>query len=381
MDQAPHQFGVRRGRASPRTRSVLAVLTALASAVACGAPTSSPLGDDTETRAPVEDETPPHSPRADVLRAAGISTLGDAAFVLLTDGRVAYARLPRSDPSAGTDAVRIGLVPSLDDAEQVSGRCARRRGGAVVCWSIAWTPEPIEGLPPIDHLSAATTLACGISEGRVWCWGFPGDPDPTGGDPMAMAPRRVERLEGVADLACGGESTCLAVDREGAIWRWATRSRRTSPAIERPRRLTVRDARGAPLSVAVGMTEACVRYAEGVVCSGPTTANEQVWIESSPSFTNMAAGAGQACGVAGGRLRCWGLRGVGRDERYDPAPVEVTGISDVAELAGSSAFCARLVDGRVICWRPSRMGEPLRPDEQVELPLAGVASISSGGSG
>ena len=79
----------------------------------------------------------------------------------------------------------------------------------------------------------------------------------------------------------------------------------------------------------------------------------------------LATGKTHACAIVrGGALRCWGenssgeVRGDGTTSSREPAPVEVTALTDVVWVAGSvGTTCAVRGDGTTWCWGANEGGQ------------------------
>ncbi len=79
--------------------------------------------------------------------------------------------------------------------------------------------------------------------------------------------------------------------------------------------------------------------------------------------TQLAAGYGFACArLNDGTVRCWGANTEGQlgngTTKNSPVPVEVAGLTNVAEVAAGDSFaCARRTDGTVWCWGQGAHGQ------------------------
>jgi alpha-tubulin suppressor-like RCC1 family protein len=78
----------------------------------------------------------------------------------------------------------------------------------------------------------------------------------------------------------------------------------------------------------------------------------------------ITAGSSHTCALmAGGGVKCWGYNGYGQlgdgTMANHSMPVDVVGLASVATAidAGSSHTCARLVDGKAMCWGNNQYGQ------------------------
>jgi hypothetical protein len=126
---------------------------------------------------------------------------------------------------------RFEPVPGLTDARAfVSWNCARRRGGATVCWLDPWdwreAPASAGGLHPDPRFDGLHAFAngphtCGIDgEGTLLCWGDNEEGELGFDTPTVVAtPTDVVGLPSVRQLAADRDHTC-ALTREGRVLCW-----------------------------------------------------------------------------------------------------------------------------------------------------------------
>lgn len=89
--------------------------------------------------------------------------------------------VPYDPPRGWSRKMRVlGLDQILEVSEGVSTRCARRMGGAVLCWGNPahvgnWSsarPARVPAVPEATAIAMGRGHACAISGGgAVWCWG------------------------------------------------------------------------------------------------------------------------------------------------------------------------------------------------------------------
>lgn len=217
----------------------------------------------------------------------------------------------------------------------------------------------------VDMCAARSHTCVALADGAVRCWGAgaagrlgSGDAA-TIGDAAGELPASDVAVGGeAAQVVCSGDLTCARlVDGDVRCWggnAWGQLGRGDTRDVgDEPGALPV-------ASLALG---------------GPAT--------------QIAAGHGHVCAVAGGQLRCWGWNvlgqlGVGSTEaigdevgELPPPAVALTGVVEV--VAGVSHTCARVQAGTVHCWGSSSRGELgygdtlRRGDAPGDLPTPAVA--------
>jgi len=196
--------------------------------------------------------------------------------------------------------------------------------------------NPLFGVHTEDIASLSVnefSNACFVrgADGTVWCSGSnPVGQLGNGGTTASNFPRRVAKLEGMADVSILGATTC-ALGRVGDVWCWGDNAfgglgNGTSGGFS----ATPQPVAGLS-SGAVELTR-CARTPSGSIYC-PT---------------------GPCARTAAGGVLCWGV-GDGRGQQLTvPAPVQ--GLQGVARLGGSS--CAVLDTGRVACWRRREPSPP-----------------------
>ncbi len=122
--------------------------------------------------------------------------------------------------------------------------------------------------------------------------------------------------------------------------------------------------------------------------AGAIDSRVPVRVEGIDNAVLLSAGERHTCAlIATGRVRCWGLRGLGMlgDGSYGPgssAPIDVVGIDDAVDLiqCGTSDFsCALLSGGSVRCWGINTHGQ--LGNGQFGYSTTPVAVVGLGGNG
>ena len=210
------------------------------------------------------------------------------------------------------------------------------------------TPVKVTGLADIVDLGAGDKHAVALrKDGTVWAWGRredgalgSGDAKPAGSLRVlsAMAPVRVTGLEGITQIAVGGNHS-LALTGDGHVMAWGSN-------------------RSGELGVGtrvIGWTPVTVTGLDGVVgiaagtaashgVSGAVRRDGTVWMWGSGASAGMAVGQGALSpDDAGGR---------------NLLPLQVKGIADAQQLAiGGGNVAALLADGSLRMWGHNGYGE------------------------
>jgi len=258
--------------------------------------------------------------------------------------------------------------------------CARRRGGAVVCWgngSVAGItldarPREIATLRgaveiALDRSSSADeyddftpTLGCARwADGTVRCWGSDGNGALATGTVLARSNATdVRGLHDAVAITAGGDHAC-ALLRDGAVACWGANDR--------------------------GQLGDGTRVQRG----------EARVVPGLGDVAELVAGGDHTCARLrrDGRVLCWGRNeagevGAGDEEPVHPRPTVVEGLSGARELsAGRHHTCARGDRGDVHCWGRFGGGWPgaarvygARLPFPVSLPASVIAIRSAYGS-
>jgi alpha-tubulin suppressor-like RCC1 family protein len=199
-------------------------------------------------------------------------------------------------------------------------------------------------------------------------------------------------------IAQAGELVCWGDDSDGQLGRsvlddagqaFDAGAEGIVPMIERAKEVTA----GGAHSCTIGFDDKLYcwgRNADGEVdgrpSPAPTRAPVQVAIDTA---TNVAAGDAHTCAVVRYGVVCWGSARFGQSGRKvvdgGIAPGLVPGTEGAVEVtAGVRHTCARLQDGRVLCWGEqidARSGKPKPGAEPVAVTDLEDATAISAGSG
>jgi alpha-tubulin suppressor-like RCC1 family protein len=371
----------------------LAIVTALASTVACDAI----LGLDAK----------PVAPMADAAADAGGS---DA----------------RSKPDARRDAREAAPKPmaavAVSSGYAVADWCVLVEDGSVWCWgdnesrqlgegcAKTWCTKPvqIEHLPPAIAVSVGAFTTCALAkDGGVWCWGygFDGELGDGGKTVMRAKPGQPKGLESGVMAVVAGYGPICAIKDDGSAWCWGlgVYGQIGNGSIEDALvPVEVVGLTSGVTSIGVGGDTTCAVKDGGVRCWGSpsgwgelgngTTTGSLVPV-AVPSLasgvTAVSVGLSSECALTGvGEVKCWGYGQFGElgDDIVGNSdiPVEVQGLSGAKQISvGYNIACALLGDGSVDCWGEDDQGQlgtgkPTAGADVYYRPVAGaVPGISS----
>lgn len=260
--------------------------------------------------------------------------------------------------------------------------CALTRQHLVRCWGSLLTttsnvPVVVAGLVDIKAIAAGDEHACAVtSAGAVKCWGRNADGQLGNGTLVDSAtPVDVSGLSsGVVALAAGQRHTCAMLST-GDVQCWGDNllrqlGRDTPASTTTP--LAIAGGNPNAIAIAAGTVHTCIVSANHhVTCWGNGESGqlgnqakprsslgvEAVGVTDAVSIAAGGAGTrGYTCAIrAQGKVSCWGTNfwgnlGIGTNNADVIAPVEVTTLAGVTELAlGTDATCAVRANA-LSCW-------------------------------
>jgi alpha-tubulin suppressor-like RCC1 family protein len=370
------------GKGTP-TETAQKIIPTVATRIAIPSPTSAPP------------ESPSNLPLAlggthtcALNTAGGVVCWGNNRFGQLGNGSNINSGVPvaASRLTAGVTSLAAGW----------SHTCALRSSGGLECWGTnskgqlgnasfleSRSPSAVYGLQEgVQAVAAGHRHTCALMEtGAVKCWGE--NVSGAVGDGSSLnrnEPVDVTGLTGgVVALEAGAGHTCALLE-SGAVrcWGWNPNGQ-LGNGTEVDSRLPV-EVTGLPgkaEAIVAGDQHTCALIAGGsIVCWGANASgqlgngsrvhsNFPVAVNSlSAEAVQVTAGGAHTCALlSDGRIKCWGddqsgqLGDGGRENQSEP--VAVSGLEGEVYLivAGSSYTCARMVDGRILCWGWNNEGQ------------------------
>jgi alpha-tubulin suppressor-like RCC1 family protein len=193
-------------------------------------------------------------------------------------------------------------------------------------------------------VAAGAQHTCGVTEGRVFCWGddMYGQAGGQGSQIGGPWPVQVPLPAPAATVTAGQRHSCaLMADGQAYCWGW-NHLGQLGPG-----------------------------YLGGILPPEPVDLEE--------AFTGIDAGWNHTCGVAGERAYCWGSGGQGRlgdgADQDRSAPVQVVGDQTFVQItAGGHHSCGVAADGTAYCWGLNHMGQlgtGTTASSAVPVPVAG----------
>jgi alpha-tubulin suppressor-like RCC1 family protein len=270
------------------------------------------------------------------IRASGsVVCWGNSNFAQLGDGNV-------TSPSQSIPVAVVGITDAVELTAGNSHTCARRAGGAVLCWgnnsqgqagvavgAIQSVPVAVAGLTDAVDISAGTFHTCARKiDDSVICWGNNASGqlgDGTTATRAITAP--VAGLTDAVELSAGSAHNC-ARRTSGAVVCWGNNS-------------------------------------NGQLGDGTTlTSTLAAAVAGLPDAIELSAGADHTCArKANGSVVCWGNNSNGQLGDGSTAPnqtfaVAVTGLTDAIQLAaGGTHSCAIRTNASVVCWGGNTLGQ------------------------
>ncbi len=242
-------------------------------------------------------------------------------------------------------------IPGGHAFTQISGNggldCALTAAGAMYCWGNAMYPQIGSGAPgtgtfttPVaagngkifTQISVGYAVACGISSGVTYCWGFGRQGALGTGDTVTrVVPTAVQVPSGVAFTslaAASGGFTC-GLTSAGAAYCWGEND--------------------------VGEL--------GTGSSSPSISLVPLQVTGGHTFSTLVVSLAAACGLAsGGTVYCWGHGANGNGttaDEYSPTAISQSGLTftQLSATGGLGAVCALTSAGAAYCWGSNIYGD------------------------
>ena len=238
----------------------------------------------------------------------------------------------------------------------------------------------------IIDIEAAQDNNCALyTSGRVFCWGYNGGINRSGGS-YGHNPTPVQVIDGigapvdnVVQLA-GSASAMCARRSTGTVQCWGSGVAVTT--VVGLANVTDVSGRAATFCAVTGGT---------VVCFSSTALTVAAPVAGLTDATQVAVGVGFNCALrATGAVVCWGTNaygqlGNGTLTTSATVPVVVTGLTDaVSVTAGENFACARRRTGAVVCWGRNQSGQlgdasiTNRPNTVEVMGVAGATALRAG---
>jgi len=331
--------------------------------------------------------------------AIDIATSSDHACAIRSDGSAACWGDNSSGQlgdGGGIDASDpVSVVGLIDGAAIDVGAfhsCALLLDGTAACWGDGGTgrlgngsvvnvntPTSVLGLAGVTAISAGDNHTCALlAVGAANCWGSAaGGALGNGSVTNLNSPAaNVTGLAGAASVTTALDFGCAVLD-SGVTNCWGRNDGSAlgdGTILNRPAPVAVSGHDGV---VAVDISEhGCAVLASGGIECWGANANGQLGDGSTSTRTTpvsvigitdatmVSVGTSHTCAVLSDRtVRCWGGNSSGQLGNTNAgvgvsSPVEVTGLTEVVEVAtGSTHTCAVRTDGTVRCWGSGELGE------------------------
>jgi alpha-tubulin suppressor-like RCC1 family protein len=232
-------------------------------------------------------------------------------------------------------------------------------------------------IPVFSDVAVGAHHSCGVTEGRVFCWGSDLFAQSSGSTMAAGGPVFVQvGLPGAAEAVTAGQRhTCaLLVDGQVLCWGWNHLGqladgefagvRGPNPVLGEHEFSSIDAGWNHTCGIAGGRTLCWGAGAQGRLgAGGHEDRAEPVEVAGGTAFVQVSAGGLHTCGLtADGEAYCWGLGQAGQlgtgVAESSPVPVQVVGGDRFASLAaGFHHTCGVLVGGGVKCWGSNVFGE------------------------
>ncbi len=262
---------------------------------------------------------------------------------------------------SGTTAIAAGATTS----------CARKSDGTATCWgsntfgqlgnhtlTSQTTPVVVQSpknAGPFSQVSTGTAHACGLSSGKVLCWGSNTNGQLGNGTTTnSTVPVTVTGITTATGVSAGRSVTCSRL--------WPTAQQRCW---------------GSNFNGQLG---------NGTGGSGSTVNATPVVVTGLSTVATIAAGGTHTCAtLADSTLQCWGFNGYGQlgtgNTTNSRVPVVASSISTAVTVAPfGDSTCAHLVDGTVQCWgrnQSGQLGDGTTTNSLAPVPVSGLTTVTN----
>jgi alpha-tubulin suppressor-like RCC1 family protein len=343
---------------------------------------------------------------------------------LQNDGKVlcwgddAGGALGRGDPDAGEAQTREGVqrVSGLDDAIGLASgnafSCAASKSGAVNCWgrndrgqlgdgskdASRPFPSPIPDLEDGIAIATGDAQACAVRKsGAVSCWGV-NDKGQLGrpAAPTPLRPGPIPKLDDATAVSLGAEHGC-ALRRSGEVLCWGSDAEGQLGDGAGSRGGKVAQLSDA-IALGSGRAHTCaLRQSGAIVCWG---ANNQGQIGNSAGAAQLkqpvqiptavtkvidasevAVGPDHGCArMRDGKAVCWGRNdagqlGSGTESSVWTSRVPVQGLSNLITLAVGPVHACGAIGDRLACWGDNAAGQAGFDGASATVPRVGISGL------
>lgn len=241
------------------------------------------------------------------------------------------------------------------------------------------TTDPFgsDEIPVFTDVAVGPDHSCGVTEGRVFCWGSDLFAQASGANVGAGGPVFAQvSLPGAAEAVTAGQRHTCALMTSGEVlcWGWNHLGQLGNgelAGVRAPQRVLGEHEFS---SIDAGWNHTCGIAGERTLCWGAGAQGrvgdgaledraEPVEVAGDTAFVQVTAGGQHTCGLAAdGVAYCWGLGHAGQlgtgVAESSPVPVQVAGNDRFASLAaGFHHTCGVLVGGGLKCWGSNVFGE------------------------
>jgi alpha-tubulin suppressor-like RCC1 family protein len=234
-----------------------------------------------------------------------------------------------------------------------------------------------EEIPVFSDVAAGANHSCGVTEGRVFCWGSDLYAQSSGATVGAGGPVFAQvALPGAAEAVTAGQRHTCALLTSGQVlcWGWNHLGQLANGELEGVRGPQLAVGEHAFSSIDAGWNHTCGISEGRTLCWGAGAQGRlgnggyedrgtPVEVAGDTAFVQVTAGGLHTCGLAvDGVAYCWGLNHAGQlgtgVAESSPVPVQVAGGDRFTSLAaGFHHTCGVLVGGGLKCWGSNVFGE------------------------
>jgi alpha-tubulin suppressor-like RCC1 family protein len=358
------------------------------------------VGDGTGTGTILDDDVPATAALTVAVAGAGVGSVSSSPSA------ISCPTVCAATFAGGTTVTLLAVPDAGSSFAGWSGACVGTgscivdlQGDRMVTATFAVAPPPTVW----TQIAAGRDHSCGLTGGRVYCWGLGVDGEL--GDGTNTVKRKapstpVSGLTGVTAIAAGDYHSC-ALTAAGGVWCWGMNAKgqlgngsTTDSTVPVP----VTGLTSGVVDISAGVQDSCAIDGAGALsCWGTntfgqlgdgTTSDHAVPVVVSgfsSGALRVSAGNRHTCAVSTvGAARCWGWNALGQlgdgSTTDSPFPVPVFGLgAGVLEVAalGAGHTCAVTGGGAAQCWGANsagELGDGATASSAVPVPVSGLSS-------